>query len=65
MKLKKLFNSNNIIFIICAIVKAFCAIHHGLKGSIILCITWSLLALFDVILVIKLNTHEKISNNSK
>ena len=64
MKLKKFFNSNNIIFIICAIVKAFCAVYHGLNGHVLLCITWGFLALLDIILV-KLNTDEKFSNNRK
>ena len=63
-KLKKFFNSNNIIFIICAIVKAWCAVYHGLNGHILLCILWSFLALLDVVLV-KLHSDEKISNNSK
>ena len=63
-KLKKFFNSNNIIFIICAIVKAWCAVYHGLNGHVLLCISWSFLALLDIILV-KLNTDEKFSNNRK
>lgn len=64
MKLKKIFNSTNILFIICAIVKALCATYHGLNNHILLCISWGLLALFDIVLV-KLHTDEKISNNSK
>lgn len=64
MKLKKIFNSTNIIFIFCAIVKIFCAIHHGLNGHVLLCILWSFLALFDIVLA-KLNTDGKMSNNSK
>ena len=63
-KLKKFFNSNNIIFIICAIVKAWCAVYHGLNGHVLLCISWSFLALLDVVLV-KLNIDGKISNNNK
>lgn len=63
-KLKKFFNSNNIIFIICAIVKAWCAVYHGLNEHVLLCISWSFLALLDIILV-KLNTDEKFSNNRK
>lgn len=64
MKLKKFFNSTNILFIICAIVKACCAVQHGLNGHVLLCISWGFLALLDVVLV-KLNTDEKISSNSK
>lgn len=64
MKLKIFFNSTNILFIICAIVKAFCAVYHGLNDHILLCISWGLLALFDIVLV-KWKTDEKISNNSK
>jgi hypothetical protein len=64
MKLKKFFNSTNILFIICAIVKAFCAVYHGLNEHVVLCISWSFLALLDIVLV-KLNTDEKIPNNSK
>ena len=64
MKLKKLFNSANIIFIICAMVKIWCAVYYGLNGHVLLCISWSFLALLDVILA-KLNIDEKISNNSK
>lgn len=64
MKLKKLFNSDNIIFIFCAIVKIFCAIHHGLNENVALCILWGFLALFDIVLV-KLNIDGKISSNSK
>ena len=63
-KLKKFFNSNNIIFIICAIVKAWCAVYHGLNEHVLLCILWGLLALLDIVLV-KLHIDEKISNNSK
>lgn len=64
MKLKKFFNSTNIIFIVCAIVNALCAVHHGLNGHVLLCISWGFLALFDVVLV-KLYSDEKISNNNK
>ena len=64
MKLKKLFNSTNILFIICAIVNACCAVHHGLNEHVSLCISWGLLALLDIVLV-KLYIDEKISNNSK
>lgn len=64
MKLKKFFNSTNILFVICAILKVFCAVKWGLNGHVLFCISWSFLALLDVVLV-KLNIDGKISSNSK